>query len=62
MSLFNIGPDGLLVLEALIVSVLIAVLAWRRVGVKGAALLTVIVAIALLVWQQTVSPSRQDIS
>jgi hypothetical protein len=58
MSLFNIGPDGLLVVEALIVSVLIAVLAWRRVGLKGAALLTVIAAIGLLVWQQTVSPSR----
>jgi|ERR1700730_8710334 hypothetical protein len=57
MSLFRIGPDGLLVVEALIVSLLIAVLAWRRVGLKGAAILTAIAAGALLVWQQTISPS-----
>jgi hypothetical protein len=44
--------------EALMVSVLIAALAWRRVGLSGSAILTVFAAIALLVWQQTVSPSR----
>src|ERR1700682_2231614 len=58
MSFFPVGPDGLLVVEALMVSVLIAALAWRRVGLSGSAILTVIAAIALLVWQQTVSPSR----
>lgn len=31
MTLFNIGPDGLLLLESLLVSALVAVLAWRRV-------------------------------
>lgn len=31
MSLLNIGPDGFLILESLLVSALVAVLAWRRV-------------------------------
>ena len=30
-SFLNIGPDGLLLLEALLVSVLVAVVTWRRV-------------------------------
>jgi hypothetical protein len=58
MSLFRIGPDGLLLGEALMVSVLIAMLAWRRVGLRVAAILTAIAAMALFVWQQTVMPSR----
>jgi hypothetical protein len=55
MSIFNVGPDGLIVVEALIVSLLIAVLAWRRVGLTGAAILTVIVAISLVVWEESIS-------
>jgi peptidoglycan/LPS O-acetylase OafA/YrhL len=58
MSIFNIGPDGLIVLEALIVPLLIAVLAWRRVGLTSAAIVTVIAAISLVVWQETTSATK----
>jgi hypothetical protein len=61
MSLFKIGPDGFLVVEALVVSALIAVLAWRRVGLMGAAILTAIAALALLAWQQTVLPAGHQL-
>jgi len=35
LALLRIGPDGLILVEALIVSVLIALLAWRRVGLAA---------------------------
>ncbi|PWT86490.1 MAG: hypothetical protein C5B57_00980 [Blastocatellia bacterium] len=58
MSIFNVGPDGLLLVEGMIVSLLIAVLAWRRVGLTGAAIVTVIAAISLVVWQETMSATK----
>ena len=44
MALLRIGPDGLILVEALIVSVLIALLAWRRVGLAAGIPATLIVA------------------
>src|SRR5215471_18318702 len=50
MSIFNIGPDGLLVIEALLVSVFVAVLAWRRVGLTAGISATAVIALALIVF------------
>jgi len=51
MSILNIGPDGLILVEALAVSVVIAVLAWRRVGLAAGTPAVVTLVIALAVWQ-----------
>ena len=51
MSILNIGPDGLILIEALIVSLLIAVLAWRRVGLTAGIPAVVVTVIALALWQ-----------
>ena len=48
---FNVGPEGLLLIWALIVSVLVALLAWRRVNLRTAGISTLVVALALVVWQ-----------
>ena len=48
---FNVGPDGLILIWALIVSLLVALLAWRRVNLKTAGITTLVVAVALVVWQ-----------
>ena len=47
MGFFNIGPDGFLLVESLAVSLLVAVLAWRRVDLTAgiAALAIVVIAI-----------------
>ena len=50
-NIFNIGPDGLILVEALIVSVLIALLAWRRIGLAAGIPVTIAVAVALAIWQ-----------
>src|SRR5882672_5846896 len=62
MSIFNIGPDGFLLGEALIVSVLVAILAWRRVGLAAGIPVVAAVAIALSVWQATLPGASPDIS
>jgi hypothetical protein len=46
----DIGPDGLLLVWGAIVSVLVALLAWRRVGLRSAAVFTAAVTILLVVW------------
>jgi len=51
MALFRIGPDGLLVVAALIVSGVIALLAWRRVEFRPAVAVTAVVALALILLQ-----------
>ena len=51
MTLFNIGPDGLLLVQAIFLSAIIALLAWRRVGLKPAAAVTAVVALALVLLQ-----------
>jgi hypothetical protein len=50
MSIFRIGPDGLLLVQALLVSVLVAALAWRRVAFSTAAISTALVATACAIW------------
>jgi hypothetical protein len=48
---FNVGPDGLILIWALIVSILVALLAWRRVNLRTAGITTLVVALGLVVWQ-----------
>ena|SRR5580765_7368654 len=50
-TLFRVGPEGLLLAWALILSVLVAVLAWRRASLTTAGITTIGVALALVVWQ-----------
>jgi hypothetical protein len=50
-TIFRVGPEGLLLVWALILSVLVAVLAWRRTTVMTAGISTFVVAIALALWQ-----------
>jgi len=50
MDIFRIGPDGVLLVQALLVSIVVAALAWRRVALSAAALSTAAVAIACGLW------------
>jgi hypothetical protein len=50
MAVFKVGPDGLLLVQALLVSIVVAALAWRRVALSAAAISTAVVAIACGVW------------
>jgi hypothetical protein len=50
MEIFRIGPDGFLLVHALVVSVLVAALAWRHVAFSTAATLTAVAAIAGAIW------------
>jgi hypothetical protein len=50
MAIFRVGPDGLLLVQALLVSIVVAALAWRRVGLSAATISTAVVAIACGVW------------
>ena len=50
MAIFRVGPDGLLLVQALLVSILVAALAWRHVGLSAATISTAVVAIASGVW------------
>jgi hypothetical protein len=45
------GPDSLLLAYAVLVSALVATLAWRRAGLVAGISATLVVAIALAVWQ-----------
>jgi len=59
MSTFlNVGPEGLILLWALIVSVAVAVLSWRRVSLRTAGITTLVVALALVAWQFLVIDRR----
>jgi hypothetical protein len=49
--LTTVGPEGLLLVWALILSVLVAVLAWRRASLRIAGISTLLVTLALVVWQ-----------
>jgi hypothetical protein len=57
-TLFRVGPEGLLLVWALILSVLVAVLAWRRTTVTTAGISTFIAALALALWQFLVIDRR----
>jgi hypothetical protein len=50
MAIFRVGPDGLLLVQALLVSILVAALAWRRVAFSAAAIATAVLAIACGIW------------
>jgi hypothetical protein len=51
MAFLNIGPEGLLLVWAAIVSVVVALLSWRRASLSAAAIATLGVALALVAWQ-----------
>src|SRR3954465_4892061 len=53
MAILNIGPDGFLLIEALLVSVCVALLAWRRAGLAAGIPATAVVAVALVVFNAT---------
>src|SRR5262245_10582520 len=53
MSIFNIGPDGFLLIESVLVSVIVAVLAWRRAGVAAGISAMVVVVAALVAFNAT---------
>jgi hypothetical protein len=57
-AILNVGPEGLLLVWALVVSVVVAVLSWRRVSLASAGISTLVVAIALVVWQFLVIERR----
>src|SRR6478752_1659961 len=59
-ALFRLGPEGLLFVWALILSVLVAALARRRATLTAAAISTLAVALALVVWQFLVI-GRRDV-
>ena len=50
-TLFRVGPEGLLLIWALILSLFVALLAWRRASLTTAGITTLVVALALVVWQ-----------
>jgi hypothetical protein len=50
-TLFRVGPESLLLVWALILSVLVAALAWRRARLATAGITTLVVALALVAWQ-----------
>jgi hypothetical protein len=51
MALLRMGPAGLLLIWAAIVSVVVALLSWRRVGLTAAAIATLAAALAIAAWQ-----------
>ena len=53
MSIFNIGPDGFLLIESLLVSVLVAVLAWRRAGPAAGISATAVVVATFVLFNAT---------
>ncbi len=55
---FNVGPEGLILIWALIVSVLVGLLAWRRASATTAGISTLMLALALVVWQFLVIERR----
>jgi hypothetical protein len=57
-ALFHVGPEGLLLVWALILSALVAALAWRRVTLRTAGITTLVAALALVVWQFLVIERR----
>ena len=57
-TLFRVGPEGLLLVWALILSVLVAVLSWRRASLATAGFSTLIVALGLVLWQFLVIDRR----
>jgi hypothetical protein len=51
MSLPNIGPDGLLFVWAVLVSLVVALLSWRHVDMTVSSVAVAIVALGLVSWE-----------
>jgi hypothetical protein len=47
VAILKMGPDGMLIVFALVVSILLAVLNWRRIGFTGTGLAVMAAAVAL---------------
>ena len=50
MEILRVGPDGLLLIQALLVSMLVAALAWRHVPLSAASVATAALAAACGIW------------
>jgi hypothetical protein len=57
-TILNVGPEGLLLVWAIVISVVVAVLSWRRVSLASAGISTLVVAMALVAWQFLVIDRR----
>jgi hypothetical protein len=51
LRVLNIGPEGLLLVWAAIVSLVVVLLSWRRVGLTSSTVATMVVAAALVGWE-----------
>ena len=61
MAIFRLGPDGLLLVQALLVSIVVAALAWRRVAPSDATISTAVVAIACGIWLALLSDTTYPV-
>jgi hypothetical protein len=50
MEIFGVGPDGLLLVQGLFVSVLLAALVWRHVRFGATAIVTSVAALVPALW------------
>jgi hypothetical protein len=57
-TILNVGPEGLLLVWGLVVSVVVAVLSWRRASLRTAGISTLVVVLALVLWQFLVIARR----
>jgi hypothetical protein len=55
MNTLSLGPEGVFLPEAVLISGIIAVLTWRHFGFRAAALVTMGVAILFAVWNATMA-------
>ena len=53
MNILRIGPDGLLLVEAAVISVLVAIATWRHFGFRAAALVSMALVLAIGLWNST---------
>ena len=55
MNILRIGPEGLLLVEAAAISILVAIATWRHFGFRAAALVTMTLALAVALWNSTLA-------
>jgi len=51
MAFLRMGPEGLLLAWSVIVSAVVTLLSWRKAGLATAIVATLVVALAVAVWQ-----------
>lgn len=61
MGIFNIGPDGWLLVIALIVSAVVAAFTWRRVGLTATSFATASAAIVCGAWLVLLSTTTHPV-